>query len=220
VFGVGLLLTASYYDAYRRLLTALGVPSAINFVSYADVFLRSSTLMYALVWVLLAMTGNMPAYDEPSETALIFYVVFNISLLLYTTERLVGRYRLEDGVTQWEDHAERFFSSLINRAPFTGPFSGLLASLVVASLSAAVSTATYFCVAILGTEENAFATVFLAFAFASEIIYTVARLGRFKAISEQSTAARTAASLHTLFTTSFSTPVTILYFVAHSWDRL
>lgn len=43
--------------------------------------------------------------------------------------------------------------------------------------------------------------------------------GRFVAISKQSPSARAIASVHTLFVTSLSTPISILYNVAYNWSE-
>tara|TARA_B110001452_G_scaffold217544_1_gene189115 strand:+ start:3002 stop:3823 length:822 start_codon:yes stop_codon:yes gene_type:complete len=217
VLGLSLLLTASYYDAYRSLFSAIGIPYGIQVVGWMDIVLRCSVLVFAWTWLSIIVADGRTKYDTMNGIGVVYYVVLNISLLMYLAERLVGRYRLDDGVTGFDVHLDRFFSSLGNRRSFTGPFSGFIASLIVTAMVASLSATAFYSLCILsdGNEPAAFA--FVCCMFASELFYTVARLGRFVAISKQSLNARAVASVHTLFTTSFSTPISILYIVAYNW---
>ena len=67
---------------------------------------------------------------------------------------------------------------------------------------------------VLWAAFKVFLEVAVVVAFTNaEVMYTLARLGRFKAIAEQSRTALYAASVHTTFTTFLSLPVAIVYIV-------
>lgn len=217
ILGLSLLLTASYYDAYRSFFDAIGIRYGIQVIGWIDVAVRCGVLVFAWTWLSIIVADERTSYDNMNGLGVMYYVVLNISLFMYLVERLVGRYRLDDGVTSFEAHLDRFFSSLGNRRPFTGPLSGMLASLIITAMAASVSATAFYSLCILSDGSENVAIAFVCCLFASEILYTVARLGRFVAISKQSLDARAFASVHTLFTTSFSTPISILYIVAYSW---
>ena len=211
VMGLSLLLTASQYDAYRVFLRALGVPSAMTLISNADVVMRVCLLIFFISYsVAFYMHGWVDISMGPASTA--FFGVFATSLVLYSVERLASRNRFAVS-NRWGYYLERFGPSLINRNNFAGPLSAVGAMAIYALVVTGMCIVMLSALTILSYENDIAALVLVCASFASELLYTLARLGRFKGITEQGWAAAYAASLHSSFTTSVSAPTTMVYIV-------
>jgi hypothetical protein len=215
-FGIGVLLTASYYDAYRRMLKAFGCPSLMAAIDGFEIFMRVvGFLMSVVVGALAASEARQIA--GLTRLSIMYLMVLYISILLYLLERLAGRTRISSPKEyRWEDYVDSFAMSFVDRRPYAGPLSTLLGLLFNIAFMGVVATAALLATAELNNTRDPLSLSLVCVLFACELLYTVARLGRFKAITEQSWVAYYAACMHTLFITSFSFPMGVIYIIVCS----
>lgn len=211
VMGLSLLLTASQYDFYRTFLNALGIPNAMDFINNIDVLLRVVLLIYYIAYA-IALYVNEWIDIELGKAEEAYIVIFVTSMSLFLTERLSGRFKFTKSLTCFE-YQERLASAFINRSNFAGPYSAITVIAVYVLIASGMSVVMLFALTILTFEMDAAAFALVALSFASEVLYTLARFGRFKELTEQSWTAAYAASAHSSFTTLVSVPFVSVYIV-------
>lgn len=212
VVRLSLFLTASQYDAYRVFLTALGIPDAIEFFSGLDIFLRVCLLIFFISYA-VAISVHGWIEINLGRASMIYFASFAASLAFYVSERLVGRFNEYSTSLDWAFYLERFGASLYNRKKFAGAQSAILVCAIFIFGACAMCLVMLEALTILTTDNDAAALVLVCSCFAIEVLYTLARLGRFKALSEQGWEASYIASFHTTFTTTLSVPISVVYIV-------
>ena len=208
---IALLVTASQRDAYFTLLRAINITSMINLVNMLDVLMRFilfiffasyAAAFYAQGWVDINLGSASTAY----------FVVFCMSICLFLGERLAGRYgNMYEVYKDWFVYAEALLPAVLGRTKFAGPISAFVITSVYIAVAAGMCVVMLSALTILSAESDAPAVALICMTFATESIYTLARLGTFKTITEQSWTATYVASLHTFFTTTISVPTSVVY---------
>jgi len=210
--GLSLFLTASQYDVYRVFLRSLGIPAAIEFIGRVDIVLRCCLFLFFISYaVAIYVHGSVDI--ELGGASMIYFASFTTSLAFYVGERLARQFDKYVTSRPWMYYVERFAMALYDRKNFAGPKSALLVSAVFVLSACGMSLVMLFALTILRYDNDAAALVLVCSCFAAEVVYTLARLGRFKALTEQGWQAAYIASFHTTFTTTLSFPITVVYVI-------
>lgn len=223
--GFGVVFTGSLWDYYYRLLRLGGNEclAIIDIVDVADIMMR--TLLGILVVLQLVEFWMMRTHPDPEMDifATTYWCLSTASVILYTLERLWGRYTVRSRhPTQEEskhpDSVENMLPlQIINRHKFVSAFNAIIVTAVYVFIAVAFSMVFITHATTLSTGPNAVALTHLAFAWATDVVYAFARMPRFRDIASQSWVAANLAGFHTLLTLVVLGPMGIV-FLAHSSD--
>ena len=139
-------------------------------------------------------------------------MIFSVSLAFYLVERHASRFEFTASQS-WEFYVENFASSLLDRRNFAGPLTAIAVMAVYALVAGGMCLVMLSALTILSYETDTAALALVCASFGTEVLYTLARFGRFKEITEQGWPAAYAASLHSTFTTTVSVPTVVVYVV-------
>ena len=223
--GFGVVFTASLWDYYYRLLRlgGDGCLAIIDVVDAADIMMR--TLLGILVVLQLVEFWMMRTHPDPEMDIFVttYWCVSTASVSLYTLERLWGRYsfRSQPPTQMASKHSDSVEDTLplqiINRHKFNSVFNACIVTAIYVFVAVSFSVVFMTHATSLSMGPDAVALTYLAFAWATDVVYAFARMPRFRDIATQGWVAANLAGFHTLLTLVVLGPMGIV-FLAHSSD--
>lgn len=209
VFGVGLAFAAALWDLYYRTLRLCRIVFFIEIVEALDLLLKVLLVILAIVqfteyWV---VQGSRSV--EIDLLASTYWAVVVLGILLYLSERLVGRY-FRDAPSPMESVEDLLPLQMVNRAKFSGPASAIIVTIFHLFVAVCVLMVLLVHLTRLQSGPDGIAFANITMFTITNVVYVFARLPRFKEIVEQSWESAHVAGAHTFWVICVELPFAVV----------
>lgn len=211
-FGVGLLFAASLWDAYYRCFRFLRMRWLLELLDSIDALARITLAMLSVIQAVEYWIFDTPDEIELSIMGSSFYAISALSITMYATEHLAGRFSRDDAIATGSPELNLALQ-LFNRIKFANAYNALIVTLVYLAVGVAVALSLLTRVSRLEIGEDNVSLSFVIFYIVCEGLYAFARLHRFQDIAEQGPWAAHVAGLHTLWSLCLLLPFGALFVV-------